>query len=70
MNKNVESSGMVTGANDVSTACREHDALCNYDIYYITPWQGMYSPSVLLIRKTDFLRPGVINFIFSHAWRG
>ncbi|AGF77555.1 hypothetical protein UWK_00981 [Desulfocapsa sulfexigens DSM 10523] len=68
MNKNAESPGMATGANDISIACQESGTLDCYDMYYITPWQGMYSPSVLLLRKMDFLRPGVVKFLFSHAW--
>ena len=70
MNKKAEFPGMASGANDLSTACWKDDTFGNYDIYYITPLQGMYSPRVLLLRKTDFLRAGVMKFIFSHAWSG
>lgn len=56
--------------NDISSACGQGDTLGCYDIYYITPWQGMNSPRVLLVLKTDFLRAGALEFIFAHAWRG
>ncbi len=70
MNKNAESLGMASGANGLSTVSWDNDTLRNYDISYITPRQGMNSPRVLLLRKTDYVRSGVIEFIFSHAWKG
>ncbi len=70
MNRNAESRGMASGANDDFAICWESDTLRSYDIYYITYWQGMNSSRVLLLWKTDFLRTGVMEFIFSHALRG
>jgi hypothetical protein len=70
MRKNTEPLDLTFGANGLSTVCQKRNTLRTYDIYYINPWRGMNSPRVLLLRKMGFIRTGVMEFIFSHAWHG
>jgi hypothetical protein len=70
MSKNTEPLDLKLSGRGISTVCRQKDTLGTYHVYYINPRRGMNTPRVLLLRKTGFLRPGAMEFIFSRAWSG
>lgn len=70
MSRNTVPFNLTIAPNDIATACGQSNTLRCFDIYYITPWRGMNSPRVLLLRKSRSHGSGVMEFIFAHAWRG